>query len=135
MNFHQVLVLAVLALSATTSMVNTTDFWRKQLKADGLPFECYSGTIISIQAMKKSIGTTAKVSLTCTTVFSVPGVTHLLSLIAECLSLSGCRVVPELVLSSEPLLSWVPSTSLRTVSSSTQTPGTSLDILCSSINL
>lgn len=68
MNSYQIIVLCLAIALCSSTSVNTTDFWQRTLGATSIGYQCYSGTILSMQATKKSIGTTPKDSLACTTV-------------------------------------------------------------------
>ncbi len=106
MNLHQSFVFALLLVAATSTFVNTSEFWRKKLNYTGpLAYECYSGIILVMKDMKRSIGTTPKDKQECTTVSSEHKDIPSQFKIKEYHSSSGCKVDPEPAHSSEPSLS------------------------------
>lgn len=56
MNCYQIFILACTIMLASSSYVNTTDFWKKTLGVNATHYECYSGIKLIIKVMKKSTG-------------------------------------------------------------------------------
>lgn len=135
MNLYLSLVLLLLVSSASSTFVNTTDFWKKKLNlATDMSYECYSGMQLLMQVMKKSTGTTLKDSPECITAYLPHIHTVLLYLTNEFHSLSGSKEGQEQAHSSEPSPSWVLFVSPRIAPTNCHRHGTSWDILFSLIN-
>lgn len=135
MNLYQSLIVAVLLVAATSTFVNTSEFWRKKLNFTGpLAYECYSGMRLLMKAIKKSIGTTPRDKQECTTASSEHIRTVLPNQIQEYHSSSGFKEDLEqahsLVLSPNLAPSELPKR--RTIKCLTH--GTSWAILSSSIS-
>jgi hypothetical protein len=67
MNSYQIILLSLTIILSSPTFLNTTDFWQKTLGVTTINYQSYSGTILSIQAIKKSIGITPKDNPACTT--------------------------------------------------------------------
>ena len=135
MNLYQSLIFAVLLVAATSTFVNTSEFWRKKLNFTGpLAYECYSGMRLLMKGIKKSIGTTPRDKQECTTASSEHMHTVLLSQIQEYHSSSGFKVDLEQAHSLVHSLNLAPLELPKIVTIKCHTHGTSWDILFSSIS-
>ena len=103
MNLYQLLTIFVIFTIASSRIHNTTDFWKKQLKAQTMHYQCYAGTNFATQVFKRSIGTSPKDSPPCTTASFLLGGTHPPKKIRGSLSSFGFKE------DLEPARNWVPS--------------------------
>ena len=71
MNCYQIFILACLLLIASSSFVNTTEFWKKALGVNATHYECYSGIKLIIKVMKKSTGTIPEGNQECIIAYSL----------------------------------------------------------------